>query len=221
MKNQISNKRVVKNHWVYSRIILRVYDFMVYVVANPLIWNCPNKLLIGHFKDHTGTKHMDVGVGTGYLLKKADIGLPGFNLTLMDSNESCLNYAENILNRYEPTIIKKDVFDSSPIIEEEFDSISVNYVLHCLPGSMKQKCSVLRNLKKSLSNKGVVFGSTILGIQDTPNLTARMLMRAYNSIGLFHNLTDELCELETELKVIFESVEITVVGNVAVFVLKD
>ena len=62
------------------------------------------------------------------------------------------------------------------------------------------------------------FGSTILGTGVQHNLLGRALNALYNGpIKAFDNTADDEDGLRTALSAAFESVEITVIGTVAVF----
>jgi hypothetical protein len=98
-----------------------------------------------------------------------------------------------------------------------FDSIALNYVLHCLPGTMQSKQVVFDNLKPWLNPAGVVFGTTILGQGLRPNYLARKLMQLYNAKGIFSNRQDNLSDLEAILKRSFRDYWTQVVGCVAFF----
>src|SRR5206468_12623812 len=43
-----------------------------------------------------------------------------------------------------------------------FDSISLTYLLHCLPGTINTTSAVFRHLKPLLNQSGVMFGTTLL-----------------------------------------------------------
>jgi hypothetical protein len=101
----------------------------------------------------------------------------------------------------------------------DFDSIGINYLLHCLPGNLLTKGAAFRNLKPLLNeNGGVIFGTTILGASTKQNFLAKILMRAYNSKGIFSNINDNAADLERVLKDNFRDYSIRIVGCVAFFV---
>jgi hypothetical protein len=136
---------------------------------------------------------------------------------LADLNPNSLQVAAKRLQRYHPRATIANVLKPLPI-EAEFDSIAVNYLLHCLPGNLSDKGVVLKNLKPLLSeNGGVVFGTTILGAGVRQNALARILMRVYNSKGIFGNSHDRAADLERILKENFRGSIIHVVGCAAFF----
>jgi hypothetical protein len=100
-----------------------------------------------------------------------------------------------------------------------FDTIALNYLLHCLPGNLLSKGAAFRHLKPLLNEDGgVIFGTTILGAGTKQNFLAKILMRAYNSKGIFSNLNDHAADLESVLKDNFRDYSILIVGCVAFFV---
>jgi hypothetical protein len=99
-----------------------------------------------------------------------------------------------------------------------FDSVGLNYLLHCLPGAMPDKAAtVFANVAPHVGPGGVVFGSTILtGGVRRPAL-AKVLADAYNRKGIFHNADDDLEGLTTALEGAFASHTVEVAGSVALF----
>ena len=74
----------------------------------------------------------------------------------MDLNLTCLEIAARRLARYEPERRAADVLESIANEGEPFDSIGLNYLLHCVPGSIRDKAVVelvvgrLRRLDRTL-----------------------------------------------------------------------
>jgi hypothetical protein len=111
------------------------------------------------------------------------------------------------------------VLEPLQIEPADFDTIALNYLLHCLPGDLLSKGAAFRNLKPLLNNNGgVIFGTTILGAGTKRNFLAKILMRAYNSKRIFSNLNDNSADLESILKDSFRDYSIQIVGCVAFFV---
>jgi hypothetical protein len=98
-----------------------------------------------------------------------------------------------------------------------FDSISLNYLLHCLPGNLASKSIVFEHVKPLLRDGGVIFGSTILGEGVRHNPLAKRLMKIYNAKGIFSNLSDRPADLEAGLKAHFDEHTIHIAGCVALF----
>ncbi|HCU1814198.1 TPA: hypothetical protein OUH30_004422, partial [Escherichia coli] len=84
-----------------------------------------------------------------------------------------------------------DVFEPYPAaLHGQFDSISMFYLLHCLPGNISTKCCVIRNAAQALTDDGTLYGATILGDGVVHNSFGQKLMRIYNQKGIFSNTKD-------------------------------
>ena len=97
----------------------------------------------------------------------------------------------------------------------------MNYLLHCLPGNLRDKAVVFKNLAQWLNDGGVLFGSTILGKGYEKGFSARVLMDFYNGKSIFSNLDDDLEGLEKALKQNFKNVDIQIEGCVAIFTARE
>jgi ubiquinone/menaquinone biosynthesis C-methylase UbiE len=202
---------------IYSKPFLSVYDFYVLGFSNTFVWQCPSRLILAFYNGHISGKHLDVGVGTGYFLDKCQFPVPHPTLAVADLNPNSLQATVKRLQRHHPRAYIANVMEPLPI-EVEFDSIAINYLLHCLPGNISDKGVVFKNLKPLLSeNGGVVFGTTILGTGVRQNALARILLRVYNSKGIFGNTYDRATDLERVLKENFRDYSLHVVGCVAFF----
>jgi hypothetical protein len=98
-----------------------------------------------------------------------------------------------------------------------FDSIALNYLLHCLPGNLASKSIVFENVKHLLRDGGVIFGSTVLGEGVRHNPLAGQLLKIYNAKGIFSNLSDRQSDLEAGLRAHFDEHKIHIAGCVALF----
>lgn len=156
------NKKTEKGQAIYSKKVLSIYDFWVLGVSNHLFWRCPTRNISNHFIDFVSPNHLDVGVGTGYYLKN-HLPKKTSRIALLDMNVNSLIEASKSIRNFKPEIYHNDAMNMPELCIDKFDSISVNYLLHCLPGNFSDKNILLKNLGKLLSNEGVLFGSTILG----------------------------------------------------------
>ncbi|ECD7240554.1 class I SAM-dependent methyltransferase [Salmonella enterica] len=202
---------------VYNPLTLKLYDWWVLGVSNRFAWRCAtDKHLLPFFLQNTGKKHLDIGVGTGYYL--AHVPEDCF-VSMMDLNSSSLNAAASRVGKGRiQYIIQHDVFTSYPdSLYEQFDSVSMFYLLHCLPGDMSGKSPVIRNATKSLTNNGKLFGATILGAGVEHNTFGQKLMNVYNGKGIFSNRNDSSEGLRQILSEHFMEVSITIKGTVALF----
>ena len=202
---------------IYSPWILALYDAWVLGISNRFAWQCSTgNVLLPFFEQHLGARHLDVGVGTGYYLGKARIPA-STHVTLMDLNENSLRAAA-ARSGMKVTTICHDVFQALPdSVPGPFDSISMFYLLHCLPGTMADKEAAIAHLKPALAPHGTLYGATILGDAANHNGFGRRLMAVYNRKGIFGNRADSVESLEAMLKRHFASVEVRRCGQVALF----
>lgn len=202
---------------VYTRHTLKFYDFVVLGFSNRIIWQCPTSRLLEHYNRHITANHLDVGVGTGYFLDRCHFPNSEPRITLMDLNRASLRFASRRIARYRPQIIRHNVLEPLPCGIAKFDSVGVNYLLHCVPGTMESKAIVFDNLRAAMNPGGVLFGATLLQGGVRSNWLARWLMTVYNRQGIFSNDCDDLHALEKSLRDRFGQVTFDVVGCAAVF----
>lgn len=202
---------------VYSNRTLSLYDFVVLGISNRFLWRCPTIHLLQHYNHHVSSNHLDVGVGTGYFLDRCQFPNATPRLALMDMNNSSLVYAAHRVERYQPQIHQQNIL--LPITAEikKFTSIAINYLLHCLPGTLITKAVVFKHLKTLMKPGATLFGATILQGDTRRSRCAQQLMNQYNRKGIFSNQRDYLEDLQTGLGQHFESVRIDIIGCVALF----
>lgn len=200
---------------VYTPRMLRLYDLIVLEVSNRFIWKCPTPRLLQLYNDNITSNHLDVGVGTGYYLDQCRFPTDQPQITLLDMNPNCLQAAATRISRYQPRSRESNLFEPLNLGEAKFTSIGLNYVLHCLPGTMQDKLGAVKHLADLLLPGGVLFGSTLLQGGVTRSWPARQLMRFYNRKQIFTNTADDLTTLEEGFSAIFDSYDIEVVGCAA------
>lgn len=201
---------------VYSPLTLRLYDAWVLGLSNRYAWGCPTaEVLLPFFRRQVGRRHLEVGVGTGYYLAKAELPADT-EVTLLDLNPASLAAAQGRFGRPAQTL-RHDVLEPLGPTVGPFDSIALYYLLHCLPGSLAQKGRVFAQLAPVLAPGGVLFGATILGDTAGHNRFGQRLMALYNRKGIFGNAHDTLADLERELRRHFAQIELRQVGRVALF----
>lgn len=207
---------------IYSPLVLRVYDWWVLGFSNRFLWRCSTKtILLPFFREHIGRRHLDVGVGTGFYLANAGLS-SGQEIALLDLNENSLRAAAARLRRPNVRIFKQDVMQpSAPPLGTGYDSISLFYVLHCLPGTMEDKEIAIANLRRYLSREGILYGATVLGDAAIHNRLGRLLMDTYNRKGIFSNRADSLARLQRILKNQFGEVQVRQHNTVALFVARS
>ena len=115
-----------------------------------------------------------------------------------------------------PITVEADVMKPLPV-EGPFDSVALTYVLHCLRGPQSNKAVAIRNIADVLTPDGVLFGGTILGLEERHRPQARAFLRLANQTGDFDNLGDTAEGLRRILEESFETVEVDIVGSSADF----
>jgi ubiquinone/menaquinone biosynthesis C-methylase UbiE len=201
----------------YTRTALTVYDLFVLGFSNSFAWKCPSSVILEFYNQHVSDRHLDVGVGTGYFLDKCRFPVEKPAIALLDLNQNSLAATAKRLRRYRPSCLRADVLQPIDAGTSSFNSIGMNYLLHCLPGNLSTKSAAFANLKPLLRSGGVIFGSTILGKAVERNLPARTLAALYNRKGIFSNTEDALPDLKAGLREHFTDTEIRVQGCVALF----
>ncbi|MBI1352336.1 MAG: methyltransferase domain-containing protein [Actinomycetales bacterium] len=199
----------------YTPFFLRIYDPVILGFLAPAVWRCPASRLVDGYQRHVGSRHLDVGPGTGYFLDRA--GLPdAHSVTLLDPNPNVLDYASRRLERLDITTVEADVCRALPL-PGTYDSAAMNGVLHCLPGPLSRKAEAVAHVAAVLAPSGVLFGSSILGRSAPHTRLGRSILRTNNRRGTFDNLDDTEEGLYEILDASFEAVSLESVGTMAVF----
>lgn len=201
----------------YTPAALAFYDWFVLGFSNSLVWRCPSSVILNFYNQHISDQHLDIGVGTGYFLDRCRFPSSHPKIALLDLNPNSLAKTAKRLRRYAPSCHLGNVLQPVDIGVSRFDSIGLNYLLHCLPGDLVSKSIVFQHLKIMLNDGGVVFGTTILGQDVGHNFLSARLMKIYNAKGIFSNLSDRQRDLEDAVKAHFAEYAIRIVGCVALF----
>jgi len=202
----------------YNRVLLPLYDSCVLGFSNRFAWKCPTSRQLELYTKYASVNHLDVGVGTGYFIDNCRFASPPSRLVLLDINRNSLEVSARRVARYKPLALQRNLLEPLDIPGPGFDSVGMNYVLHCLPGGMETKAVVLDQLKKVMNPGAVLFGSTTLyeGIQK--NLLARIFLAAYNTLGIFSNRGDTLEGLKKALAERFRESHVEAAGCSGLFV---
>lgn len=214
---QASADEVLAGQAVYSKRVLNAYDIIVLGLSNQFIWRCPTARLRAHYERHLSANHLDVGVGTGYFLDRCRFPSSSPRVALMDLNQNALDHAAKRIARHHPELYLRNVLEPIHFDGPIFDSIGVNYLLHCLPGAMAAKAVVFDPLKALMKDGATLFGSTLLQGGVERSWAARGLMDFYNRKGVFTNAHDDADALRAALEQRFGQVEIEIVGCAALF----
>jgi SAM-dependent methyltransferase len=212
------SKEVKDGQAVYTPLMLTTsYDFLVLGISNTYLWRCPTSRLLQMYDESISANHLDIGVGTGYYLAHCRFPAPSPRLALMDLNPNSLRHAARRAARYKPESYQHNVLEPVPFEVPKFDTIGMNYLLHCIPGSIEQKAVAFDHLRPLLNPGGSFFGATIVQGSAPVGPWARRLMRLYNRKGFFHNEQDTAEGLERALQQRFSKPSLTLVGCVALF----
>lgn len=200
----------------YTPWFLSTYDRWVLGFMARYVWRSPIPPAVDRYRRHVGQRHLDVGPGTGYFL--AESGLPPeTEVTLLDPNTNVLDHASRTLDgQMKLTSVEADVLKPLPV-EGAFDSVGLNFVLHCLPGPQTRKAAAIRNIAAVLEPDGVLFGGTLLGLSANHSLPARAVIRIGNWQGGFDCLDDTEQGLRAILEESFENVEVEAGPSIAYF----
>ncbi|GAA1953639.1 class I SAM-dependent methyltransferase [Amycolatopsis minnesotensis] len=201
----------------YGGWVLTWYDLFVLGVVCPVVWRCPRREMLAAYDRNVGARHLDLGPGTGYFLARCRYPVDVPELALVDLNDSVLTRSARRVTRYSPTRFRRDVFEPLDLGERRFDSVGMNFLLHCLPGGMAAKGRVFDHVLPYLEPGGRIFGSTVLaeGVRHGP-LAARAL-ESLNSDGTMHNQDDSLDRLDKVLAARFGDYRLRTRGSVCFF----
>lgn len=213
----VSAEQIIAGQAVYTKRILGIYDFVVLGIHANLLWKCSRQRLLEHYNRHVTANHLDVGVGTGYFLDHCRFPSPAPRVALMDLNRNALDFAARRIARYRPETYLRNILDPISIDAGKFDSIGMNYLLHCVPGSMESKSTAFDHLETLMNPGAVCFGATLLQGGVTRNWFAKHQMERYNRKGIFSNENDDVDSLTRALAQRFGSVTVEIVGCAALF----
>jgi SAM-dependent methyltransferase len=199
----------------YTPAFLKIYDPLVLGLFCRWIWRCPASRTLENYRRQLRQRHLDVGPGTGWFLQHSQPS-PDVAITLMDPNISVLTYASRRLAHLRVATVESDVLNPPPDTGP-FDSIALNYVLHCLPGPMARKGAAIENLATLLEPHGVLFGATVLGTPRLHTAVSLRALRSNNRQGIFDNLFDTEEGIRQILGASFDNINVDIVGAVAIF----
>ena len=140
-------EQVEAGHAFYTKRALALYDVAILGDFSRAAWKCPSRRILQHYNEHISINHLDVGVGSGYFLDRCRFESPSPRVALMDLNTNCLEVASRRIGRFNPEVYRANVLEPIDIDAPKFDSIGLNYVLHCLPGDMAAKGVAFEYLK--------------------------------------------------------------------------
>lgn len=201
----------------YSKFTLRFYDFVVMGLESRVMYHLPASAILDHYNAHVTDNHLEIGVGSGYFLDKCTFPSPQPSITLLDLNRDCLETTARRIRRYWPRQTQQNILAPIQLNGARFDSVGLNYVLHCLPGTMLEKAVVFENIRRVLSEDGVVFGTTVLGRNVKHGRVEKAVLGLYNRLGILTNRDDDAESLETILRRYFQQVSVQVKSRCIAF----
>jgi len=213
----VTKEQVEAGQAAYTPRMLSIYNFLILRVIVPYIWKCPIDNVIKLYNANISSNHLEIGVGSGYFLDNCKFPSDNPRLALMDLNPNSLKFTAEKVSRYKPEIYRGNILEPIETDMEKFDSIAINAVIHCLPGTMSTKLVVFDHINALLNPGGVVFGSTILNIGVKQNWLTKKFMKNFNNRRIFCNLEDDLSTLEEGLTERFSKSEVKVIGTAALF----
>jgi hypothetical protein len=202
----------------YTALKLHGYDLSVYWGTGPLAWRCSKGKFLGLYDQQVSGRHLDIGVASGTLLNQCRFPVPKPDLTLMDLSPGSLSFAARRLRRYSPHTHQANVLKPWGLPPARFESVAMMNVLHCVPGTIREKAVAFDHAGEVLVPGGVFFGATVLGKGVRHTRRSRWVMRKLNEKGAFTNLDDSLDDLDEALGNSFSWHEVDVQGTIALFV---
>lgn len=107
-------------------------------------------IFLPFFRNNASHKHLDIRVSTGYYLYHANLPADT-QIILLDLNANSVEAAKRRFSRSDTSCVLHDIFEPLPSELGEFDSMSMFYFLHSLPGSLEDECSISEHLKRNLT----------------------------------------------------------------------
>lgn len=200
---------------VYTAATLKLYDALVLGVSNYLLWRCPTHRLLAFYRQHQSGEHLEIGVGSGFFPTYSKQPQPQ-RLVLVDLNPQTLVFGQRRLGR-PVKVYQRNALEPLELPEALFQSVAMNYLLHCIPTSLAEKTVAFDHALAYLQTGGVLFGSTLLQGDAPRSRPARALMSFYNKKGVFHNQHDHVADLEHALASRCGRYHVEVVGCAALF----
>ncbi|MEM7363573.1 MAG: class I SAM-dependent methyltransferase [Pseudomonadota bacterium] len=197
----------------------RLYEFGLYQIVTPYFWQCPTETLMDNYVENISENHLEVGVGSGYFLKRTLCADFVKRLVLVDLNRNCLEKSATHLQTFAPQLLHHNILEplQQTDRQHQFSSAGMNYVLHCIPGGVSSQLRVFKHVKSVLRVGGVFFGATLIEKPAMHAIRAWLLMKLLAAVGIFHNRMHTIADLRQSLESHFGQVEITTVGHAAVF----
>lgn len=205
----------------YNQVMLELYDLLILRLSSTVIWRCSTSHLILLYSHHLSRRHLELGVGTGYLLQHGVFPSHSVDLLLLDCNPRVLQHALRRLARYAPKRLALDLMQAKWPDLPKLQSIGLNYVWHGLQGTPEQRGALFGRLAQLLMSDGVLFGATVRGVHPQMSALARLASQRWLDGRLFNNQGDTPERLTEYLSRYFAEVSVWLQGEVILFVAKQ
>jgi ubiquinone/menaquinone biosynthesis C-methylase UbiE len=202
----------------YHQRNLGLYDFWVLGFNCRFVWRCPASRLEKFFLENVTPNHCDIGIGTGYFLSRAQRKRRLRQVHLVDGSADCIAWVRRRVTGVAFTSQQADVLeDTLQPPRLPVDSVSMNFLLHCLRGPLERKRRLFANARRVARPGATIFGSTVLGRGADHGLAARLLLPRLNRNGMFDTRDDDRRGVETMLHEETSQLETRVIGSVLLF----
>lgn len=203
---------------IYSVLLLSFYDFLIMRVLSPYVWRCNIGNYSELYRALMSRNHADIGVGTGYFLDRCAYQPGEVRIGLFDLQQNCLDYTAKRIARFQPETYRRNAMEPIHIEAGSFDSIALGGILHCIPGDMMEKGAVFDAIQPLMNTRTQVFGYTILNQDIKKTVLSRVVYFILQKLKVINGPHDSASQLRVELKKRFRTIEIKVIGCVALFV---
>jgi len=192
----------ITNFWKYNNLVsknIQKYDKVVNQINCEKVWKCSQQNIINNYQENINCNHLEIGPGTGLFLKKENLNTQLEKLTLVDINTKILNYSKKELEKEYSHVnaLVYDLFSYEIPSNIVFNSVGINYVLHCIPGNLQTKLDKL--ISNLGNNKYNLFGASVICDPLHMNPIAEYELMFLNSFGIFNNNNDTYEELNDYL----------------------
>ena len=201
----------------FNRIIFKNYDLLVNNLNCKYVWKCELKYIQHIYNNNISKNHVEIGPGTGFFLKKYKFD----NLTLIDVNqdvlEECYKNLEN--NCKNINIINHNIFEKNNKLDiRNYDSVGVNYVLHCVPNDLSYSINnLINNIPDEKFN---LFGATVIPSEKNDINLANIEIYFLNKFGIFNNKSHSEKNISLYIKNNFQNYNINKIGHSFLFEIK-
>ncbi|WP_186356539.1 class I SAM-dependent methyltransferase [Streptomonospora sp. PA3] len=201
------------------------YDKWVWGFSfQPWAWGPRLDRVLAFVREHLSAEHLEVGVGTGLLLERADRPGGFTRLHLLDANSGPLQETADRLSRFAPATTRADALEPWTGVEGSFASVGCMNVVHCLPDpgqrGIAAKTALFDSVARVLRPGGVFFGATLMnrGVRGRWRRPLAVLMMAlYNRLAWFSNRADTADDLAAALRERFDDVEVWTEGSLVLW----